>query len=176
MQHDSELIRLACNGDREAYGRLATRYERLVLVVALGILGDRHSAEDAVQEALVAAYRRLASLRDKTKFGPWLTQITRREALRLAKRKKKTEPLAEEQEPLEESRPDANLNGHDQAITLINRLPVQERAVVTLHYLDGRPAREIAELTGRPIGTVTKQLSRAMRRLRGWAAKEDSDR
>jgi hypothetical protein len=48
VQHDSELIRLACNGDREAYGHLATRYERLALVVALGILGDRHLVETAV--------------------------------------------------------------------------------------------------------------------------------
>ena len=176
MQNDSELIRLAGNGNREAYGELAKRYERLALVVAIGILRDRHLAEDAVQEALVSAYRRLESLRDSSKFGPWLMQVTRREAIRLAKRQKKTESLAGSQELVEKKTPDRSLNGHDHAIRWINRLPVQERVVFSLHHLDGRAAREIAELTGRPIGTVTKQLSRAMQRLRCWATREDSDR
>ncbi len=175
MQRDSELIRLAGEGNREAYGELAKRYERLALVVAIGILSDRHLAEDAVQEALVAAYRRLDSLRDSSKFGPWLMQITRREAIRLAKRHERAQSLDGTQEPVDEKRPDAALNGHDRAIIWINRLPAQERVVFSLHHLDGQAAREIAELTGRPIGTVTKQLSRAMQRLRCWAAKEDSD-
>lgn len=176
MRHDSELIRLAGEGNREAYGELAKRYERLALVAAIGVLSDRHLAEDAVQEALVSAYRRLDSLRDRSKFGPWLMQITRREAIRVAKRYKKGESFAGGQEPVEKSSPDASLNGHDHAIRWINRLPAQERVVFSLHHLDGRTAREIAELTGRPIGTVTKQLSRAMQRLRRWAAREDSDR
>lgn len=176
MQDDSELIRLVGEGNREAYGELAKRYERLALVVAIGIVSDRHLAEDAVQEALVSAYRRLDSLRDGSKFGPWLIQITRREAIRLAKRHKKGESLADSQEPVEEESPDEALNGHDYAISWINRLPAQERVVFSLHHLDGRAAREISELTGRPIGTITKQLSRAMRRLRCWAAREDLDR
>ncbi len=176
MQHDSELIRLVGKGNQEAYGELAKRYERLALVVAIGILSDRHLAEDAVQEALVSAYRRLDSLRDRSKYGPWLMQITRREAIRLAKRRKKGESLVGSLLPDQEKSQGAALNGHDYAISWINRLPAQERIVFALHHLDGRVAREIAELTGRPIGTVTKQLSRAMQRLRCWAAREDSGR
>ncbi len=175
MQHDSELIRLASEGHREAYGELAKRYERLALVVAIGILSDCHLAEDAVQEAFISAYRRLDSLRDRSKFGPWLTQITRREAIRLARRQKNSESVIGSQGPVDEQSPDAALNGHEMAISWINRLPAKERVVFSLYHLDGRAAREIAELTGRPIGTVTKQLSRAMKRLRRWAASEDSD-
>jgi RNA polymerase sigma factor (sigma-70 family) len=83
--------------------------------------------------------------------------------------------LSNSHEPVEELGPDAALNGHEQAIRWINRLPAQEQIVFSMFHLDGRAAREIAELTGRPIGTVTKQLSRAMQRLRGWAG-EDSER
>ncbi len=54
-------------------------------------------------------------------------------------------------------------------IALINRLPEGERLVVTLHHLEGHPVNAIAEITGRPVGTVTKQLSRALQRLHGWA-------
>jgi RNA polymerase sigma-70 factor (ECF subfamily) len=176
VQQDSELVRLAGEGRRDAYGELARRYERLALVVAIGILNDRHLAEDVVQDALVSAYRRLDSLRDGSKFGPWLMQIARREAFRLAKRRKKAESLAGGQELFEERSSNEALNGHDRAIRWINRLPPQERVVFSLHHLDGRAAREIAELTGRPIGTVTKQLSRAMQRLRCWAAREASER
>lgn len=123
MQLDSELIRLASEGQREAYGELAKRYERLAWVVAIGILSDRHLAEDAVQEAFVSAYRRLDSLRDGTKFGAWLTQITRREAIRLARRQKDSESVIGRREPVDEQSPDAALNGHEMAISWINRLP-----------------------------------------------------
>ena len=172
MQLDSELIRQASEGNHEAYGLLAGRYERLALLVAIGVLSDRHLAEDAVQEALVSAYRQLNALRDHSKFGAWLVKITRREAIRLGKKKQKTDVLSNNDEPVEEIGPDAALNGHEQAIRWINQLPAPERTVFSMFHLDGRAAREIAELTGRPIGTVTKQLSRAMQRLRSWAGEE----
>jgi RNA polymerase sigma-70 factor (ECF subfamily) len=53
-------------------------------------------------------------------------------------------------------------------IALIGRLPEQEAVVVALRHLDDRPVAEISEITGRPAGTVTKQLSRAYARMRAW--------
>ena len=55
---------------------------------------------------------------------------------------------------------------HEELIVAVGRLPEQEQTVVVFHYLDGHPVKVVAEMTGRPVGTVTKQLSRGAARLR----------
>jgi len=56
MESDAELVKVALNGDRQAYGELFRRHERSVLAIALGILGDYHAAQDIAQNAFVTAY------------------------------------------------------------------------------------------------------------------------
>ncbi|MGO8751217.1 MAG: RNA polymerase sigma factor [Thermoguttaceae bacterium] len=132
------------------------------------VVKDRQQAEDVVQESLILAYQHLASLRNGSMFGPWLTRITQRQAVRAGRKRRPVVtigPMTEPVAPQLERIPDR----YESLIELLNRLPTHERVVSTLHYLDGHAPSEIAEMTGRPIGTVTKQLSRAIQRLRRWA-------
>ena len=62
---------------------------------------------------------------------------------------------------------------HEYLLSLIARLPENQRVLIGLRYFDGQSTGEIAEITGRPVGTVTKQLSRAMGRLRAWYDEEN---
>ena len=62
---------------------------------------------------------------------------------------------------------------HDVLLRLVSRLPDRERVLVGLRYFDGHSMAEIAEIAGRPVGTVTKQLSRAIARLRAAWNKEN---
>jgi RNA polymerase sigma-70 factor, ECF subfamily len=172
VQPDSVLVDRVKQGDVPAYEQLVVRYQRVAIVVALRVLKDRQQAEDVVQESFVIAYRHFASLRDGSKFGPWLTRITKREAVRAARKRRPVVsigPTTKLAAPELESAP----KGHESLIELLNRLPAHERVVVTLHHLEGQAASEIAEMTGRPVGTVTKQLSRAMQRLRQWAYRQE---
>ena len=57
---------------------------------------------------------------------------------------------------------------YKEIVQQIARLPEHERIVTVMRYVDGLSVKEIAEATGRPVGTVTKQLSRAIERLRNW--------
>ena len=57
---------------------------------------------------------------------------------------------------------------YKEVVQHIARLPEHERIVTVMRYVDGLSVKEIAELTGRPVGTITKQLSRAIERLRNW--------
>jgi len=173
VEPDSVLVDRVKQGDADAYEELVSRYERLARVVALRIVGDHHGAEDVVQDALVLAYRRLGSLRDGSKFGPWLMRIAKREAVRAARRRPATTSIESTGEPVEPARMEPLGDGQARLVELVNRLPMHERLVFTLFHLDGRPAGEIAAMTGRPVGTVTKQLSRAMKRLRRWAHKQE---
>jgi RNA polymerase sigma-70 factor (ECF subfamily) len=170
MQSDAELVQAVRSGDRDAYTPLVLRYERVAWATAWRILNNHHAAADAAQEAFLQAYRRLDSLRDPALFGVWLLQITRREAVRLAQRRRRqaTRPLDEAVSyPSRAGPPAGSLSSESEALlAAVAGLPDHERLVVTLRYLDNQSVAAIAAISGRPIGTVTKQLSRAVERLR----------
>lgn len=107
------------------------------------------------------------------KFGPWFLRIARRQAL-WHRRRRQTHnrhlaPLLAD--PTE--RPATSADLPDDLSALIARLPEQECVVISLRHLDDLPVAEIARITGRPVGTVTKQLSRAYARMRPWLDERD---
>ena len=161
-----ELVRRAVAGDRDAFGELVRRYERLVLGVAWNILRDYHAAQDAAQDAFVIAYRQLAGLKNAGAFGPWVAQI----AVRCCHQLRKTRPmlpLSTDYDPTHVP-PEFLLMDEetDRVLTAIRELPEHEQTIVLLRYIEGHDVATIAQLTNRPLGTVTKQLSRAVQRLK----------
>jgi RNA polymerase sigma-70 factor (ECF subfamily) len=167
MQPDTVLVDRVKQGDVAAYESLVVRYQPVAMMAALRVLKDRQQAEDVVQESFVVAYRRLGSLRNGSKFAPWLMRITKRQAVRAARKRWPVVEIGLTRE-LAAPQPEPMPDGYESLIELLDRLPTHERVVVALHHLQGHPATEIAEMTGRPVGTVTKQLSRAIQRLRQW--------
>jgi RNA polymerase sigma-70 factor (ECF subfamily) len=166
---DNELVRRTVAGDLAAFELLIQRYERSVRSVARAFIADVHVCEDATQEIFVAAFRSIATLREHDRFGPWLMQIARRVAGNVRQQQARTPVPCEFDEP--ESRLSPATDSRSQVLlSLIERLPEQERLVVTMRYFDGHRTQEIADATGIPLGTVTKQLSRAYERLRQWLA------
>lgn len=173
-QSDSELVKAVLNGDRDAYGCLFERHERSVQAVALAVLGDYHAAQDAVQESFVTAFKKMGALRKGSSFGPWVRRIARREAIRIGRsilRRKDAKQLATRASAVSNDgridEPNRKLLG------AVTHLPKHERVVIMLRYFDDHPVKTISEMTGRPIGTVTMQLSRAHARLHEWL-KENS--
>jgi RNA polymerase sigma-70 factor (ECF subfamily) len=63
---------------------------------------------------------------------------------------------------------------YEEVVQYIARLPEHERIVVVMRYVNGRSVKDIADSTGRPVGTITKQLSRAIERLRDWLTQVQS--
>jgi len=87
VQSDAELVKAALDGERDAFAVLVKRYEHPVRAVAMNVLGDHTSAQDAAQDAFVRAYENLPALRKSSAFGPWLMKITHRCALNAARQK-----------------------------------------------------------------------------------------
>ncbi len=179
VMSDAELVARVRGGDVEAFGRLVERYERTLLAAALTELHDIHTAEDVVQATMLLAFRRLETLRDAARFGPWLMQIGRRqvvEALRFRRI-----PLAIPLDDSEHERADGATDAgniqtwieNEHLLSLVARLPDHERVLIGHRYFDGHSMAEITAITTRPLGTVTKQLSRAIARLRSWWDKEN---
>lgn len=170
---DAQLVHSTLAGDRAAFCDLVDRYEQAAIAVAWSILRSWHDARDAVQDAFLCAFERLRRLWSPHKFGAWVLKIVRHQALlhlrRRASRTRLHVPLDAEQAYITTS----DRETRSGALSLICRLPPQECVVVSLRHLNEMSVAEISAVTGRPIGTVTKQLSRAYARMRQWLTAEE---
>ncbi len=166
MRSDEEIVKTVLDGDRTAFAVLVERYERPVRVVATDILHDLSAARDVAQETFVTAYEKLGTLRDGGAFGSWIQKIARHEALRVVRKQVQMVPLGDETAPGtadHDGRLDETL---ERVLAAVTRLPDHERRVIMLKHFEGYSVREVADMTRRPLGTVTKQMSRAYARLR----------
>lgn len=166
MQTDAELVNAVLKGEKELFAELVRRYEKPVRAVALNILRDFHLATDVSQDSFVKAYEKLPCLRKPQSFGPWLMKIVRRCAIESA-RHKAVEIRPEKDMASIIEKPNGHLDDEKRhLLTSVLNLPVSERQVVMLHYFGQNSVSDVAKISGRSIGTVTKQLSRARSRLR----------
>ena len=117
-------------------------------------------------------FRQLSQLRSEKTFGQWLMTNVRRNASRMKRRQRETTVDL----PLEETavQPEGWMVTFQEVLLMLVELPLQEYEVVGLRYLNGFSVSQIADETGRPLGTVTKQLSRAIAHLREMAVELES--
>lgn len=170
MRSTAELVEQARAGDADAITQLVQRYEHTLLFTAWAIVGDFHHAQYIAQESFVGAFRNLHQLRNSRAFGPWLIASVKRSANRKRKQlPREVHGLA--MANVAESDDASWRKQFESLAPMLARLPEQERTVVSLRYLSGMPVKQIAEETDRPLGTVTKQLSRAIQRLQTMCSK-----
>jgi RNA polymerase sigma-70 factor (ECF subfamily) len=166
VQSDVQLVEAVLNGQEQAFAALVGRYERSVRAVAMDVLCDHELVQDTAQEAFLKAYENLAGLRKPQAFGPWLMKITRRCALNAAGQRLRETSL-EPRETLAAESSNGRLDEEKQRLlAAVLKLPEGEKQAVMLRYFSGHTVREVAAILGRSVGTVTKQLSRAHKRLR----------
>jgi RNA polymerase sigma-70 factor (ECF subfamily) len=173
---DAELVSLARDGDREAFGELVTRYGPAARRVARAVLRHPEDADDAAQDGFFSAWRHLEQYDPGRPFGPWLLRIVVNAAQDLRRRRtvRQTEQLPEglstgsaSPETLVETK---DLQGRiEQALTGLSE---RQRLAVVLFDVEGFSHGEIAELLGIPVGTVRSDVFHARRALR---AKLDPD-
>jgi RNA polymerase sigma-70 factor, ECF subfamily len=164
-----ELVALAQTGDHAAFTHLARgSFDRLFRVARL-TLRDRELAEDAVQEALIKAWRDLRGLRDPSRFDAWTYRLVVNACHDVQRRMRRT-PATVGLLPNDLARavPDAanDLADRDQLERAFRRLPVDQRSVIVLHHYLGMPLDEIAEVLALPSGTVKSRVHYGTRALR----------
>ena len=173
---DRALVERAIQGDVDAYaGLMAIAGDRL-LAIAYRILRDLHRAEDAVQVALVNAWRDLPTLRDADRFEAWLTRLLVRACYAEADRGRRWNAQMRVL-PIDlagMSDTTSAVVDRDRLDRGFRRLPTDQRAIVVLHHYLGWSQPEIALALEIPIGTVKSRLFYATRAMR--AAIEADDR
>ncbi|MBQ6715246.1 MAG: RNA polymerase sigma factor [Clostridia bacterium] len=122
-------------------------------------------AQDAIQEALLNAYKSIDTLREEKYFETWLIRILINEARAIMRR-----PQRQDQ-PLNEKIPFIP-EGENSVAAAILSLPEKERLCLTLHAIEGFSVKEIAEITKSPVGTVKWRLKKARDRLKETLEKE----
>jgi RNA polymerase sigma factor (sigma-70 family) len=165
---DALLVLEAQSGDRAALRSLFDRWDRRLRAHACHLLGDRDAGADAAQDAWVAIVRRIGSLRDPERFGPWAIRIVTnkcRDARRRGRlpQSDRLEGLAGDRGLVGDSE-----GGVDAVREALRSLPPDQRALLSLRYAARLPLDAIAQAMGLPIGTVKSRLHTAREGVRAF--------
>lgn len=180
MRKEDELIRKAKAGEEDSLEQLLRRYEARVFTFLLKMIGNRQGAEDATQEALIAAVRGLPGYREQGKFKSWMFRIAHREGLRVLKktRRSKEEPSVEIEQLLDPSSgPQASALAQEQRRQLakaVAQLSEVEREVVHLRIYEELSFKDIAEIMGSSLNTALGRMHAATRKLKSAIESQES--
>lgn len=165
--HDG-LVERAQRGDAEAFDSLARLAGDRCLAIAVRILRDLPLAEDAVQGALITAWRELRTLRDPARFEPWLHRILTNACYAEARRRTRWAEGLRILPAAGTSSPDEYLTVDDRDLLerAFRRLTVEQRAVLAFHHYLGLSIAEVADHLDIPVGTAKSRLHHATRVLR----------
>ena len=159
-------------GEAEAWSVLFRRYQLPLYVYVFELARDEQTSLDIVQETFIAAVRHIGSLREDAKFGGWLFGIAHQKCVQYWRRQNRAQAWRDEfaeSAPDLEDGPDELLIRREQEaefMRLINELPLAQRSVLLLHFVEDFPLEQIAEITATPLGTVKSRLHYAKRALR----------
>jgi RNA polymerase sigma-70 factor (ECF subfamily) len=165
---DRDLVERARQGDREAFAVLVHQVSDSLFAVAQRILRDASLAEDALQNALVLAWRRIPHLRDADRFEAWIHRILVHACYDESRRAGNWTANVRALPACGLSTPDGTdaVADRDELERAFRRLPLDQRAVFVLHHYLGLPLVEVAELLEIPAGTARSRLHYALIGLR----------
>jgi len=168
MQRD--LVERAKAGDADAFTQLVRASAPRLAGVANLILRDPDRAKDAVQEAMITAWKDMRALRDPDAWDAWLRRLTLRTCYRLARKDRRRMDVEVGMLPTEDSirLPDASADVADREWVLaeLGRLDIDQQSVIALHYYLDLPLREVAEILNIPFGTAASRLHRGLEAMR----------
>ena len=180
IDDEEALIARSRQGDLDSFNRLVEHYQRPVYNLCLRMLGSREAAEDAAQEAFVAAYRAVGGFRGASAgFRAWLFRIASNACYDELRRRRSRPavsldaPAGEGRRPLDVAHPGPTLDEHAQRRELargiqdaLAALPPDQRLAVILRDVQGLSYEEVAQATNASLGTVKSRIARGRARLR----------
>jgi RNA polymerase sigma-70 factor (ECF subfamily) len=160
---DSELLRAHVRGDALAFDTLVRRHADRLWATALRTLGDREEAADAVQDALISAFRSADRFRGDSAVTTWLHRIVVNACLDRVRRRQARPTV--ELPPTDLPGPQIDTDTALDVDAALRRLPADQRSAIVLVDMDGFSVADAAEVLGVPIGTVKSRCARGRARL-----------
>jgi RNA polymerase sigma-70 factor (ECF subfamily) len=174
MSEQCILVARALRGDQDAFDDIFDRYSGLMLRTAYGIVKDRDSAEDAVQNALIQAWQHLPSLRETGALRPWLLRIVVNQCISFKRRLARSTMFLyqsfSEQEAYLASQVADDARGRMESIWdlthAVEQLPAKQQNVITLHYYQGMTLPALSQRLQISENTLKKRIRAALSNLR----------
>ncbi len=174
---ETALIDCIVSGQSAKFEILVGNYQQRIFATLLGMLGNRHDAEDVTQETFLTAFRKLDQFERRSSFYTWLHRIAFNAAIDLQRRKKRTKSRFVSGEGIENAEPGdpqvdspASIVMAKETVTQVQsalgRLDSERRNIIVLRDLQGLDYVEIASILDIPVGTVRSRLHRARIELR----------
>jgi RNA polymerase sigma factor (sigma-70 family) len=158
-----DLTERARTGDKDAFGALIRPALEKGFRLALGVLGDRHDAEDATQDAVLTAWRKIGNVRPGSPIEPWFLAIVANRCRKLWRRRARSVvPVVAESSQEFVDGASVRLDVRD----ALGRLSVEQRLLVVLRYYFDLSLEESARIAGIPVGTAKSRMHRALASLR----------
>ena len=182
-EDDVQLIRRILSGDDTAFSILMNKYQKSVHALVWRKIHDFHHAEEIMQDTFLKAYKKLPTLKRPNQFAGWLHVIANRLCIDWVRKQHRGQEQKFVTQSLEDTRPEEieassythHESGqrvaerteycHELVQKLLEKLPENERTVVTLYYLDEMSTKEIGKFMGVSVNTITSRLQRARKRL-----------
>jgi RNA polymerase sigma-70 factor (ECF subfamily) len=168
---NEQLVRNARQGDNQAFGELANRFEPMVYAVCFRRLRDHAEAQEVSQDVLVKAFEKLHQLQEPAAFPGWLRSIAVRQAINRCTRRPPTilvEPHTIDRADIRHTTPVDSLlavERKDQLHAGLDRLATLDRSTLVAFYLNGHSLIEMSDEFAAPVGTIKRRLHVARKRL-----------
>jgi RNA polymerase sigma-70 factor, ECF subfamily len=172
VEHERELVERAAAGDLDAFAELVRTYERRVASVLYRLLDDRRDVEEATQDVFVQAWRNLRRFRGHAQLFTWLYRIAVNEALMRNRRKR---PDVQELDERLAAAPDPEPGLRDRLVQALSDLPVEYRAAVVLHDVEGLTNAEVAQALGISVAATKSRIHRGRMQIRDALAGLEED-
>lgn len=178
VETDRELVQRARRGDRWAEEALYHRHVRGVARVVSRLLARSVEAEDVVQDTFIEAFRDLDRLQDPSAFGRWLQRVAVHQVHRRFRRRRLLRALGldrgeDDLSLVEQADPGAGpdvLAELRELDRVLDRLSPERRVAWVLRYVEGQTLDEVAEICGRSLATIKRQIAAAQREIAAHVA------
>jgi RNA polymerase sigma-70 factor, ECF subfamily len=160
---DVALLRAHVAGDPDAFATLVRRHRDRLWAVALRTLGDREEAADAVQDALISAFRAADRFRGDSAVTTWLHRIVVNACLDRVRRAQ-ARPTTELPD-VDIAAPEIDTDTVLDVTAALGRIPAEQRVALVLVDMQGLAVADVADMLGVPIGTVKSRCARGRARL-----------
>ncbi len=167
---ENEILVLVKKGDAQAYQQIVKKYMQTAYYIALGFVHNQQDALDLSQESFIKAFRKIKSFNAGRPFFPWFYRILKNLCIDHFKRiSRRREIPLEESYFLIQDREDKEMK--EAMWQGIEKLPFEQKEIIILRYFREYSYEEIAEITGKPIGTVMSSLYYAKKKLKDIVGK-----
>ena len=170
----------AKQGNRKAFDRLVTLYQKPILALAYHVLGDYDEAKDAAQEAFIRAFEHISRFKQDSRFSTWLYRIAVNVSLDETRRKKrrKTDPLTATELEKSDYHTDTpareyehrqeNEEQHERIIKAMQHLSKHQRTATVLKYFHDKSYKDIADILNCSQATARTHIFRALQNMKDY--------